>query len=122
MKRATRLNILRKYVALGLCFISATPVTWGQNAQSIAPERPTGFIFVRPYTAATIPPIRTRNSVRLQDLIRAGKLYLTAQDAIARALENNIDIESARYTPFIDEWNLQRFEAGGALPGVPSGT
>ena len=122
MKRATRLNILRKYVALGLCFISATPVTWGQNAQSIAPERPTGFIFVRPYMAATIPPIRTTNSVRLQDLIRAGKLYLTAQDAIALALENNIDIESARYTPFIDEWNLQRFEAGGALPGVPSGT
>ena len=40
-----------------------------------------------------VPPIRLSNSDRLQMLIRAGKLYLTAHDAIALALENNIDIE-----------------------------
>ena len=48
-------------------------------------------------------------------------LYLTAQDAIALVLENNIDLEVSRYNPFISEWNLERAEAGGALPGVPSG-
>jgi outer membrane protein TolC len=53
--------------------------------------------------------------------VRAGKLYLTVQDAIALAIENNIDIEVNRYNPLIDVWNLQRAEAGGPLPGVPSG-
>jgi outer membrane protein TolC len=48
-------------------------------------------------------------------------LYLTAQDAIALALENNIDIEVSRYNPFISQWQLERAQAGGALPGVPSG-
>ena len=54
-------------------------------------------------------------------LIQAGKLYLTAHDAIALSLENNIDIENARYSPILTEWNLERALAGGALPGVPSG-
>ena len=48
-------------------------------------------------------------------------LYLTVQDAIALALENNIDIEVARYNPILAEWQLERSRAGGALPGVPSG-
>ncbi|HMD47528.1 MAG TPA: TolC family protein, partial [Bryobacteraceae bacterium] len=53
--------------------------------------------------------------------IRSGILYLTAQDAIALALENNVDIEIARYNPFASQWQLERAQAGGALPGVPSG-
>jgi outer membrane protein TolC len=48
-------------------------------------------------------------------------LYLTVQDAIALALENNIDIEVARYNPILADWQLERSQAGGALPGVPSG-
>jgi outer membrane protein TolC len=52
--------------------------------------------------------------------MRAGNLYLTAQDAIALALENNIDIEVARYGPILSQWQLERSQAGGALPGVPS--
>jgi outer membrane protein TolC len=87
----------------------------------IAPERPFGSVFIRPYKPATIPPVRLGNSGRLQGLIRAGKLYLSPRDAIALALENNIDLEVARYTPLTLAWNLERSEAGGALPGVPSG-
>jgi outer membrane protein TolC len=68
-----------------------------------------------------VPPARLANSDRLRELIRAGTLYLTAQDAIALALENNIDIEVSRYNPAIAAWNLERSQAGGALPGVPSG-
>jgi outer membrane protein TolC len=64
--------------------------------------------------------VRLANSPRLSELVRAGTLYLTVQDAIALALENNIDIEVARYNPLIADWNLTRSEAGGALPGVPS--
>jgi outer membrane protein len=112
---------LRRSVALALCFTCATPVSWAQSqAQSIAPEKPSAPLFLRPYKAQTIPSVRLSNGSRLHDLIRAGKLYLTAQDAVALALENNIDVESARYQPLIDVSQLQRFEAGGALPGVPS--
>src|SRR5439155_26332377 len=87
----------------------------------IAPARPARPILWRPYLPATVPPVRLTNSDRLRGLIRAGRLYLTAQDAIALALENNIDIHVARYSPLTLAWNLERAEAGGALPGVPSG-
>ena len=88
---------------------------------SIAPQKPSHNIFIRPYSAPAIPPVRPGNSMRLRDLIRAGKLYLTAQDAIALALENNIDIETDRYNPLLAASRLKRSEAGGPLPGVPSG-
>ncbi len=89
-------------------------------ASSIEPVRPKKPAIVRPYFAPQAPPVRLNNSGRLGDLIRAGALYLTAQDAIALVLEDNIDLESARYNPLIAAWNLKRSEAGGALPGVPS--
>jgi outer membrane protein len=76
---------------------------------------------LRSYQAAQVPPIRIMNSSRLGSLIRAGMLYLTVQDAIALALENDINIEVARYNPILAEWQLERSRAGGALPGVPSG-
>ena len=84
------------------------------------PVRPSAFIGVRPYLAPVTPPVRLGNSGRLAGLVRAGMLYLTAQDTIALTLENNIDIEVARYNPLIAEWQLERSQAGGALPGVPS--
>ncbi len=112
-------DYLRKVVAVSLCAFCGTPTALTQS-QSIAPESPRAPFFLRPYLAPEVPPIPLSNSVRIRDLIRAGKLYLTAQDAISLALENNIDIEVARYNPLIDEWALERAQAGGALPGVPS--
>ncbi len=110
---------LRSGFLAGLVCVTTT---WAQQQPSIDVQRPTGFILVRPYEAVFVPPVRLHNSLRLQDLIRGGKLYLTVQDAIALALENNIDIETDRYNPLLDAWNLERAQAGGALPGVPSGT
>lgn len=108
-----------KVVVVVLCITSTLGIASAQR-QSIEPEKPRAPIFLRPYLAPQVPVIRLSNSGRLRSLIRAGKLYLTAQDAIALALENNIDVEVARYNPILDEWNLERAEAGGALPGVPS--
>ena len=124
----------RAIIALTLCL---TQLTWAQQAAQpqlgplpqplstqqtgIDPIRPTAPIYKRPYVPATIPPVRLGNSARLQSLIRAGKLYLSPHDAIALALENNIDLEVARYTPLTLAWQLERSQAGGALPGVPSG-
>ena len=44
-------------------------------------------------------------------MIRAGNLYLSLSDAIALALENNIDIEVSRYTYPINESALRASHA-----------
>jgi len=111
----------RKFIAAGLCGILAGPLGWAQQQPTIAPEKPTHNIFLRPYSAPAIPPARLGGSLRLRDLIRGGKLYITAQDAISLALENNIDIETDRYNPLLALSSLKRSQAGGPLPGVPSG-
>src|SRR5579863_323270 len=53
--------------------------------------------FTRLYRPRVIPPVDFANSNRLEELLRAGKLYLSLQDAIALALENNLDIAVQRY-------------------------
>jgi outer membrane protein len=110
----------RRILALLVCFSLLTPA-WPQQAP-LTVVRPTSPIPVRSYEAITVPPIRLQNSQRLYQLIRAGKLYLTVQDTIALAIENNLDLEVSRYGPLNAEWQLNRAEAGGPLRGVVSGS
>ncbi|MGC8793516.1 MAG: TolC family protein, partial [Bryobacteraceae bacterium] len=81
-----------------------------------------GFLsgFTRPYRAQEIPPVDLTNSSRLESLLRAGRIYLSLQDAIALALENNLDIAVQRYGPMIADAALLRAQAGGLLRGVPT--
>lgn len=72
-----------------------------------------------PYAPKEVDPIRLENSERLEKLLRAGNLYLSLEDAIALALENNLDIELQRYSPQIAAADLMRAQAGGLLRGVP---
>ena len=58
------------------------------------------------------------NSSRLDALIRAGNVYLSLQDAIALALENNLDIELQRYGPRLANTDLLRAHAGSTIRGV----
>jgi outer membrane protein TolC len=88
---------------------------------AIVVQRPTAPVLVRPWMAATVPTSRMTNSDRLRSLIRAGKLYLTVQDTIALAIENNLDLEVDRYGPTVAGWAVERAEAGGVLRGVTSG-
>jgi outer membrane protein len=84
----------------------------------VAVNPPAGPVLIRPYEATTVPAAKLTNSPRLHDLVRAGKIRLTAQDAIALAIENNLDIETQRYGKLIAEWSVERSEAGGLLRGV----
>ena len=111
--------IIRTALAAGLSLACMTCPAAAQQ-MSIEPVRPQAPVLVRPYLAPTVPPVRLGNSARFSDLIRAGTLYLTVQDAIALVLENNIDLEVSRYNPLLGIWQLERAQAGGALPGVPS--
>src|SRR5579863_9091062 len=89
-----------------------------QNAIRIEPA--TGGLgwLTRPYQQRTVPPINLANSDRLEALVRGGNLYLSAQDVIALALENNLDIEIQRYTPLLQREVTMRAKAGGALRNV----
>jgi outer membrane protein TolC len=84
-------------------------------------EAQTGFLgnaFIRPYEAKPVPPVNFQNSERIFDLMRAGQLYLSLADAIALALENNLDIEVERYLPRIAQTDIGRAKGGGLLRGV----
>src|SRR5277367_3134240 len=73
---------------------------------------------IRPYQAQPVPAVDFQNSGRIFDLIRAGQLYLSLSDAIALALENNLDIELERYLPRIAQTDIQRARGGGLLRGL----
>ncbi len=74
-----------------------------------------------PYQVRDVPPVNLANSSRLESLERAGNLYLSAQDVVALALENNIDIEVQRYGPLLAQEVLRRAKGGGALRSVGLG-
>ncbi len=71
-----------------------------------------------PYMPSTVPPPDLNNSPLLQTLIRNGKLYLSLHDAIALAIENNLDLAYFRYNFPIAQTDLARTRAGGAANGV----
>jgi len=80
-----------------------------------------GSLFSRlasPYRPRAVAPVNLRNSQRIFDLMRAGQLYLSLDDAIALALENNLDIELERYLPKISDTDLLRSQGGGLLRGL----
>jgi outer membrane protein len=71
-----------------------------------------------PYEQKEVAPVNLSNSSRLDALVRAGNIYLSLQDAIALALENNLDIELQRYGPKIAQTDVLRASAGSLLQGV----
>jgi outer membrane protein len=60
-----------------------------------------------------------QNSSRVHDLIRSGNLYLSLSDAIALAIENNLDIELQRFSIPVADTDVVRAQGGGTLRGVP---
>lgn len=73
--------------------------------------------FTSRYTAKISPPVNVSNSSRLDSLIRAGNLYLSLADAVALALENNIDIEIQRYNFPLANVDLDRAKIGAQILG-----
>ena len=55
---------------------------------------------------------------RLRGLIRDDKLYLSAREAIALAIENNLDVEIERYNLLLAETDSRRAAGGGILRGI----
>jgi outer membrane protein len=87
--------------------------------QSPPPPRYVGPI-LRPFHLEhrTVAPVKLTNSPRLESLVRGGNLYLSSQDVIALALENNIDIAIQRYGPYLAQEVLRRARGGASLRSV----
>lgn len=68
--------------------------------------------------AQNAPPPREENSPRFHELLRAGNLYLSLQDALALAIENNLDIELQRYNLPVSDLDLKRARGGGTTRGL----
>jgi outer membrane protein TolC len=80
--------------------------------------RPDFLGFLGPYRHPTVPPLFAGSATRLESLIRDGKLYLTLQDALALALENNLDVEAERYNLVLAHTDETRAAGGGSLRGI----
>ena len=72
----------------------------------------------RPYEAPRVPGVSIKNSERIFELMRAGQLYLSLQDTIALALENNLDVELERFLPTIATTDVERTQGGGLPRGL----
>src|SRR5437016_546362 len=63
-------------------------------------------------------PVSFENSPRLRGLIRSGNLYLSLSDALALAIENNLDIELQRFSFPVADSGVVRERGGGPLRGA----
>src|SRR5499427_6030204 len=76
---------------------------------------------LRPYKPQELPMPNFGNSGRIDSLMRDGKIYLSIDDDIAPTLENNMDIEIARYNLNIADADLLRAKSGANILGVNTG-
>jgi outer membrane protein len=114
-------------LAVSLCCMQIVPAI-AQNAasaQATTQDRSpkvswnSGFWNRNEFKPGSVSNTDFRDTTRLGDLIRAGQLYLSLDDAIALALENNLDLELQRYGLRMSTTDTLRAQGGGILRGVP---
>jgi outer membrane protein len=121
------MNKIRPAEALAalLCTLQIAPLQaqtpTGQTASDRSPKVVwnSGFLHGGEFRAGSVSDTDPRDSPRIGSLIRAGQLYLSLQDAIALALENNLDLELERYGVRMAGADTYRAQGGGTLRGVP---
>src|ERR1700682_2802832 len=146
MQRSTVLTAFQRAAALFLA-ASMVPAGWAQDASQV-PSAPSAQMpaqhavpsksqpfdvkeyskprspfpnLLAPYTARHVAPPNVANTPRIDQLLHDGKLYISMNDAVALALENNLDIAIARYNLNIADTDIWRSKAGAAILGVNSG-
>ncbi|HTS37180.1 MAG TPA: TolC family protein [Candidatus Solibacter sp.] len=76
---------------------------------------------LQPYTPRPLAEPTFGNSPRIDSLMKDGKIYLSIDDAVALALENNLDLDIARYNLNIAQADLLRAKSGNSILGVNTG-
>src|SRR5450631_3992847 len=149
MRRMQRSRVLTAFHRAAALFLAANMVTagWAQDAASVpsapsaqaqtqqaVPSKSQPFDVreyskpeshfpnpLSPYTPRTVAQPKLANTSRIDQLMRDGKLYLSMNDAVALALENNLDIAIARYNLNIADTDIWRANAGSSTRGVNTG-
>jgi len=100
---------LRASLAVILFASAALAQTPEVSIETPPPPRYVGPL-LRPFhfEKRRVSPAKLEDSPRLESLVMAGNLYLTASDVVALALENNLDIAIQRYGPFLAREVLRR--------------
>lgn len=146
MQRSTVLSAFQRVAALFLA-ASMVPAGWAQDASSV-PSAPSSQVQTQqavpsksqpfdvneyakpqspfpnplaPYTARRVAAPNLANTPRIDQLMHDGKLYISMNDAVALALENNLDIAIARYNLNIADTDVWRAKAGSGTLGVNNG-
>lgn len=94
------MRFVKNYLAVLGVLLMLAPAGFGQTRYDRGPQLPTGnyfSTFIDKYKAPYVAPVDMSNGSRADQLIRAGNLYLSLNDAIAMALENNLNLEIQRY-------------------------
>jgi outer membrane protein len=106
-------------VAVSLLLITESLAQTAEARPDTHIQAPSWFPnIVAPYRAQPTAPLVVENSARLESLISGGRLELTVSDALALALENNLDIAVQRFVPSIAETDVLRTSSGQAARGV----
>jgi outer membrane protein TolC len=151
MQRSTVVTAYQRAGVLSLAAVVLTvimiPAGWAQDgssvpsapsaqvqAQKVAPSKSQPFDVkeyakprsyfpnpLAPYTSRHVAEPNLANTPRIDQLMRDGKLYISMNDAVALALENNLDIAIARYNLNIADTDIWRAKAGSSILGVNSG-
>jgi outer membrane protein len=77
--------------------------------------------FLQPYRSQELAQPNLGNSPRIDSLLHDGKIYLSIDDAVALALENNLDLDIARYNLNIAQADLLRAKSGASILGISTG-
>src|ERR1039458_2707421 len=76
---------------------------------------------LQPYTPQELAQPNLGNSPRIDSLMHDGKIYLSIDAAVALALENNLDLDIARYNLNIAAADLLRAKSGASILGISTG-
>ncbi len=106
---------MNKFAAV-LAAVFLGPLSFAQSGRQPSVSYPPGLR--GPYQPGTVSDVAAKDSDRIHDLIKAGQLRLSLQDAIALALENNLDLELQRYAVKIAQTDSRRALNGATLRGL----
>ena len=113
----------RLLLSVSALSLAALPALGQTRSIDVNPQG-INFSVGRPWTQTlfgqqpiSVAPLDLSNSARVMSLLRGGKLYVSLDDAIALALENNLDIAIQRYNLPIADTDILRAKAGSAPRG-----
>ena len=116
--------------ALCVYWLASQALLFGQSATGEFPQigryqtgdpGPFSGVFSR-FQAKRVPKLELENSPRIDTLMRDGTLELGLPDALALALENNLDVAVQRYIPEFSQTDLLRSLAGQSPRGFSGGS